>query len=230
MGQRPGQCQTLGLSAGKTGAAVADDGIEAVLHRQHLAFQRSSGEIGHGVPLAAAEDIVLHRVGTQLRVVAQIADGGRNLTRGQRGELLSAKLRRAFIGGLAEEDPAKGGFAAGHRAGDSNDVAGMGCQTQTREDGGVAVGEGEIPEGHIFRRRDIQRVQLLRRLHQRFDALPGDFGLLHRVEELGSLGGFDHQLGEAGEEGGKGRDVPHTPAGAEDILCAEPQNEQYACL
>ncbi len=83
MGQRPSQRQTLALSAGKTGAAAADDGIEAVFHRQHLAFQRSSGEIGHGVLLAAAEDIVLHRVGAQLRVVAQIADGGRNLTRSQ---------------------------------------------------------------------------------------------------------------------------------------------------
>ena len=116
MGHRPGQCQTLGLSAGKTGAAAADDGIEAVLHRQHLAFQRSSGEIGHSVLLAAAEDIVLHRVGAQLRVVAQIADGGRNLTRGQRGELLSAKLCRAFIGGLADGliEGASEGIGLGH--------------------------------------------------------------------------------------------------------------------
>ena len=53
---------------------------------------------------------------------------------------------------------------------------------------------------------------------------------MHRVEELGHLGGFDHQLGETGKEGGESGDIPVVPAGTQHILCAEPQDEEGPCL
>ena len=45
VGQRSCQCQALGLTAGKAGAAGADDGISALLHGPHLAVKRGGGQI-----------------------------------------------------------------------------------------------------------------------------------------------------------------------------------------
>ena len=160
--------------------------------------------------------------------MAQITDGGSDLPRRQGRELSAAKLRRTLIGCFAQEHPAKGGFAAGHRAGDANDIAGAGGQAQAGEDGLPAIGKGEVLQRDILCRRDVQRFQRFGLLHQRLDALPRDFRLLHGVEQLCHLGGLDHQLGETGQEGGEGCDVPCAPAGAQHVLCTEPQNEQHA--
>ena len=230
MGQRPGQCQTLCLPAGKAGAAAADDRLRTLFHGQHFLLQGSGCKPRHGILFAAAEDIILHGVGTQFRVMAKIPNRGGDLARGQGGKLSAAKADRALIGRFAEEYAAKGGFSAGDRAGDADDIAGVGRQAQAGKDRLFAIGEGEFFQRHILCRRDLQGIQLLGRFHQGSDALPGDFCLLHRVEELGHLGGFDHQLGETGKEGGEGGNIPAAPAGAQHILCAEPQDEEGPCL
>ena len=230
VGQRSCQCQALGLTAGKAGAAGADDGIHTVFHGQHFAIQRGGSKPRHGILFTAAENIVLHRIGAQLRIMAQVTNGGGDLPRGQGSKFRFAKFCRAAVGCLAQEHPAKGGFAAGHRAGDANDIAGVRRQAQAGKDGSFAIGKGEVFQRHVLRRRDMQGFQLFRLLHQWLDALPRDLGFLHRVEQLCHLGGFDHQFREAGKEGGERRNVPCAPARAEHIFSAEPQNEQHACL
>ena len=230
MGQRSCQRQPLRLTARKAGAAGADDGLQPLLHPAHLVVQRSLSQIGFSLLFAAAEDVVLHRVGAQLRVMAQIADGGGDLPGRQCGELGPAEPGRAAVGSLTEEYAAKGGFSAGDRAGNADDIAGAGRQAQAGEDRLPAIGKGEVFQRHIRRFRDAERSQLFRLLHQGLDPRPRDFGLLHRVEELGRLRGLDHQFGEAGQEGGKGRDVPHAPPGAEDVLGTEPEDEEHARL
>ena len=160
--------------------------------------------------------------------MAQIPDGGRHLPRGQGRKFRLAKPHRTGIGCFTQEHPAQRRFAAGHRAGDADDVAGVGGEVQAGEDGHIAIGKGEIFQGDVSGLRHLQGLQLLRLLHQRLDALPGDFGLLYGVEQLCHLGGFDHQLGKAGQEGGEGCNVPAAPPGAQHIFCAEPQDEQHA--
>ena len=160
--------------------------------------------------------------------MAQIPDGGRHLPRGQGRKFRLAKPHRTGIGCFTQEHPAQRRFAAGHRAGDADDIAGVGGEVQAGEDGHIAIGKGEIFQGDVSGLRHLQGLQLLRLLHQRLDALPGDFGLLYGVEQLCHLGGFDHQLGKAGQEGGECGNVPAAPPGAQHIFCAEPQDEQHA--
>lgn len=141
MGQRSCQCQALGLTAGKAGAAGADDGIHTVFHGQHFAVQRGGSKPRHGILFTAAENIVLHCIGAQLRIVAQVTNGGGDLPRGQGSKFRFAKFCRATVGCFAQEHPAEGGFAAGHRAGDANDIARVRRQAQAGKDGSFAIGK-----------------------------------------------------------------------------------------
>ena len=83
-------------------------------------------------------------VGAEFRVMAQIPDGGRHLPRGQGQKFRLAKPHRTGIGCFTQEHPAQRRFAAGHRAGDADDVAGVGGEVQAGEDGHIAIGKGEI--------------------------------------------------------------------------------------
>ena len=218
MSQRPGQGQPLGLPAGKAGAAAANDRVGAVFHGKHFVLQGYDREVRQRVLLPAAEHVAAHGVGAEFRVMAQIPDGGRHLPRGQGQKFRLAKPHRTGIGCFTQEHPAQRRFAAGHRAGDADDVAGVGGEVQAGEDGHIAIGKGEIFQGDVSGLRHLQGLQLLRLLHQRLDALPGDFGLLYGVEQLCHLGGFDHQLGKAGQEGGECGNVPAAPPGAQHIF------------
>ena len=228
MCERSRQCQTLRLSARQARTAAADDRINAVFHRKNFVFQCGGVKIRHRILFTAAEDIVFQGVRAQLRVMAQITDRCGNLSGREGGELLLSELSRTAIRRLAEEHPSEGRFATGDGAGHADDITGMGGQAQAGEDRGISVTERKVFQGHISGFRNVEFFQLLRRFHQRLDALPRNFGLLHRVKQLCDLGRLDDQLGEAGKEGRKGRDIPRTPAGAKDILCAEPQDKQHA--
>ena len=52
------------LPAGKAGAAAADDSLRALFHGQHFLLQGSGCKPRHDILFAAAEDIILHGVGT----------------------------------------------------------------------------------------------------------------------------------------------------------------------
>ena len=70
VGKRSGQGQPLRLAAGKPRAAAADDGVQPLLHGKHLVIQCRRGEPGLRVLIASAENVILNRVGAQLRVVS----------------------------------------------------------------------------------------------------------------------------------------------------------------
>lgn len=84
--ERSRQREPLRLPAGKTCAAAADHGIESVFHGEHFVLQSNGGEIRHCVLFAAAEDIMAHRIGAELRVVAEIPDGRGDLPCGVSAE------------------------------------------------------------------------------------------------------------------------------------------------
>ena len=73
-----------------------------LLHPAHLVIQRSLSQIGFSLLFAAAEDVVLHRVGAQLRVMAQIADGWRRSAGASVRELGPAEPGRTAVGSLTE--------------------------------------------------------------------------------------------------------------------------------
>ena len=172
MGKGSCQRQPLRLTAGKPRAAAADDGIQPRFHGKHFMIQRRRGKIRLRVLIASAEDVILDGVGTQLRVVPQISHGRRDLAGGEGGKLGLPEFRRAAVGRFAEEHPPEGGLAAGHRPGNADDIPRMGRQAQPGENRLVAVGKGKILKGHVHRRRNGERLQRLRGLHQRLNALP----------------------------------------------------------
>ena len=228
MRERSRQREPLRLPAGKTCAAAADHGIGSVFHGEHFVLQSDGGKIRHCVLFAAAEDVMAHRIGAELRVVAEIPDGRGDLPRRERGKLFRPEFCRAAVGRFAEKHAPECGLAAGDGTGDADDVAGARRDAQAGEDRLISVGKGEIFERHRFGCRDIQFRELLRLFHQRLDALPGYLRLLHGVEELCGLGGFDRQLRKAGEERSERRNVPGVPSGTENVFCAQPQYEQHA--
>ena len=130
---------------------------------------------------------------------------------------------------LTEKGLAKGGFSAGHRAGDPDNIPGGRLQADIPEDIRVAVvGKAEIFNGQAPGGGNLRGGQCLRLPHQRLNALPGNLGPLHCVKELGRLGGFHRQLAVAGQEGGKGGNVPDLPPPAQHIPAAIPEDEHHA--
>ena len=162
--------------------------------------------------------------------MAEIADRRGELPRREIGKLRRAELRRAAVGRFAEEHAPERGLAAGDGTGNADDIAGTRRERQAGKDRLFAVSKGEIFERHTGRSRDGKLFRNLRFLHQRPDALPRYLRLLHGVEELCGLGGFDRELRKAGEERGERRDIPAAPPGAENVFRAEPQNKQHARL
>lgn len=229
MGQRPGQGQALGLAAGEPHASAAHHGLRALLHGPHLAVQGGEGQPGHGVALRPAEDVGGHGVVPELRIVAQVAHGGRDLPGRQAGKLPPAQAEGVAVGPLPQEGPAQGGLAAGHRPRDADDIAGLRMKAQAPENRRrTVIGKGEILQRDIQRPRNRQRRLGLRRAHQELDALPGNLRPLHGIEELRRLGGLHGQLCIAGEEGGEGGDAPDLPAAAQYVPPAEPEDQDHA--
>ena len=229
MRERARKRQSLRLTAREPHTAAADDGIEPLLHHADLAVERGQGEKCHRVAVPTAEDVGAHAVVPQLGVMAEIADRRRDLARRERGQFAPAEGHGAAVGLLAEEDAPERRLAAGHRAGDADDLAGTGSKRQPLEDGLAAfVGEGEIFEHDVLRRRSIERRERLGRFHQRLDALPGDLRAVHGVEELCGLGGFGRELQKTGEKRRERGDIPRAPARAEYVFCAKPQDEEHA--
>ena len=108
-----------------------------------------------------------------------------------------AKL--APVGVLAQKDPAQCGFAAGHRAGDADDLPGPEGEGKTGKERGLSrIGKAEVLrlDGHRLSGRQLR--QGLHRLHQGLDPPPGHLGLMNGVEQLGRLGGLARQLGKVG--------------------------------
>ena len=144
MRQRAGQRQPLGLPAGKPCAAGTDHGVHTVLHGLHFVFQRHSSQPGHRVLLAAAQHVVLHGVGAQLRVMPQVADGGCNFPRRQRREFFAAEPGRAAIGSFTQKYTPQSGFSAGHRPRNADDLPRVGCQIQPRKNRLLGIPKGQI--------------------------------------------------------------------------------------
>ena len=144
MGQRPGQRQPLGLTAGKPDAAGAHPGLQPLRHGRHFAVQTHSPEVIHGIARVSQQHIFPDRAAEQLRIVAQIPHEARSLPRGQLRQLPAVQPDAAAVGLLAEERLAQRGFSAGHRAGDADDLPPAGGQIQPGEQRrvtGIAAGE-----------------------------------------------------------------------------------------
>ena len=116
--------------------------------------------------------------------MAQVADRGGDLPRCQVRELFVPELCRAAVGRFTQEHTPQRGFTAGDRTGDADDIAGVRRHGKPCKNRLVGVGEGEVFQRHVGGGWDLQRSQLLRQLHQRLDAPPGNFGFLDGVEEL----------------------------------------------
>ena len=156
----------------------------------------------------------------------QIADGGRDVAGRKRPQFLIAPPDAPGVGRFAEECPPQGGFAAGHRACDADDLPRLGGEGQTGEDWHtVPIGEREVRNDQGSPCRNFQRGQGILLPHQGADSLPGDLRLLHGVKQLPGLGGFDSQLSIAGEKGHQSGNVPFS---RQNVLSSQPENEQHA--
>ena len=161
--------------------------------------------------------------------MAQIPHHGSPLRLRHVPQLPSAEADAAGIGQLAEERLAQGGFAAGYRAGDADDLSGLRCKADVPEHLPAAgIGKAQIGYRQLRRRGGGQLRLLLHLFQQRLHPPPGDLGLLDGVKELRRLGGLDGQLRKAGQKRREGGDVPAGPARPGHVFAAQPQNEHRA--
>ena len=227
MGQRPGQRQPLGLTAGKPDAAGAHPGLQPLRHGRHFAVQTHSPEVVHGIARVSQQHIFPDRAAEQLRIVAQIPHEARQLPGGQLRQLSAVQPDAAAVGLLAEERLAQRGFAAGHRPGDADDLPPAGGQIQAGEQRRVAgIAAGEVPDLQTLHPAGGNGGLGGDLPHQGLDAFPGHLRLVDCVEQLRRLGGFGGQLGKAGQKRGEFRDGPDRPAGAQHVFPAEIQDQR----
>ena len=186
--QRPGQGEPLGLAAGEPVAFRAYQGVQALLHFPDLPVQADGAQIGDRVLGVTHADVFPDGGTEQLRVVAQIAEDAAAAAFVHIPQLLPAEGDGAPVGQLTKECLAQGGFAAGHGPRNADDLAGLGLEAHVVQQLLPAgVGEAEIlcPEGRCFRRDKAFRQGFAGGSQKRLHPMPGDLGLVHRIEELG---------------------------------------------
>ena len=183
--QSPRQCQPLGLTAGKAMAFRPHQSINAQFHFRNFPVQPHRPQVWHRVFRITHADVFLYGGAEQLRVMAQVAEDSAALLLRQFPVLLSGEGNGTTVGQLTEKRLAQGGFSAGHRPRNTDDLPGFGREAHIMQQLlRPWVGKAQI--FHIqcvrcFRGHGFRQFLFLARQNG-LDPPPGHLGLMHRVE------------------------------------------------
>ena len=124
MAERPCKRQPLCLAAGESYAAISHKSLYAIRHLPDFLIQADQTQVFPGVAFISHQDIMFDGIVKKLRVVPQIPDFPKPGAFVQFRKLFISQADAALVGIFAEKGLAEGGFSAGHRAGDADDLTG----------------------------------------------------------------------------------------------------------
>ena len=120
------QRKTLLLTAGEPQTAGTYHRLHSFRHFSYLTIQTNCFQISHDIRIRIAhKKIVLYGILKQLWIMSQIAHNSGSLCGVYFLQLQTTKVNAARIGVFTKEGLAQCGFAAGHWAGDADDLSGL---------------------------------------------------------------------------------------------------------